>query len=34
MFADPRMADAGEMPFDSKRVILGGFEPVLTYRKE
>jgi len=23
----------GEMPFDSKRMILGGFEPILTYRK-
>ena len=33
MFADPRMADMGEMPFDSKRMILGGFEPILTYRK-
>jgi len=34
MFADPRMANSGEMPFDGKRMILGGFEPILTYRKE
>jgi uncharacterized protein YbaA (DUF1428 family) len=34
MFADPRMADVGEMPFDGKRMILGGFEPILAYRKD
>jgi len=34
MFADPRMAAMGEMPFDGKRIILGGFEPILTYRKD
>lgn len=33
MFADPRMADVGGMPFDGKRMILGGFEPLLTYHK-
>ena len=33
MFADQRMVEIGEMPFDSKRMILGGFEPILTYRK-
>ena len=33
MFADPRMAELGEMPFDGKRMILGGFEPILTYRR-
>jgi len=33
MFADPRMAQLGEMPFDGKRMILGGFEPILTYRR-
>ena len=33
MFADPRMATIGEMPFDGKRMILGGFEPILAYRK-
>ena len=32
MFADQRMLNVGEMPFDSKRMILGGFEPILTYR--
>lgn len=31
--ADPRMAELGEMPFDGKHMIMGGFEPVLTYRK-
>jgi len=34
MIADPRMAEIGEMPFDCKRMILGGFEPILTYRKD
>jgi uncharacterized protein YbaA (DUF1428 family) len=34
MFSDPRMAEIGEMPFDGKRMILGGFEPILSYRKE
>jgi len=34
MFADPRMAEMGEMPFDGKRMILGGFEPIATYRKD
>jgi len=33
MFADPRMAAVGEMPFDGKRMIMGSFEPILTYRK-
>ena len=33
MFTDQRMVEIGEMPFDSKRIILGGFEPILTYRK-
>ncbi|MBZ4690800.1 DUF1428 domain-containing protein [Cereibacter changlensis] len=26
---DPRMQEAGEMPFDGKRMIYGGFETVL-----
>ena len=26
---DPRMAQAGEMPFDGKRMIYGGFAPVV-----
>jgi uncharacterized protein YbaA (DUF1428 family) len=34
MFVDPRMADIGEMPVDGRRMILGGFEPVFTYRKD
>ena len=34
MFTDPRVADVGELPFDGKRMILGGFEPILSYRKE
>lgn len=34
MFKDPRMNDIGEMPFDGKRMIMGGFEPILSYRKE
>jgi uncharacterized protein YbaA (DUF1428 family) len=33
MWADPRMEEIGEMPLDSKRMILGGFEPVLAYHK-
>jgi uncharacterized protein YbaA (DUF1428 family) len=33
MFADPRMDALGEMPFDGKRMILGSFEPILTYHK-
>jgi uncharacterized protein YbaA (DUF1428 family) len=27
---DPRMADAGDMPFDGKRMIFGGFAPVIS----
>lgn len=34
MFTDPRMDEMGEMPFDGKRMILGGFEPIFTYRKD
>jgi len=33
MFDDPRMAAMGDMPFDGKRMILGGFEPIVAYRK-
>lgn len=33
MFTDARLADIGEMPFDGTRMILGGFEPILSYRK-
>lgn len=28
MMSDPRMAELGEMPFDGKRMIFGGFVPV------
>ena len=31
MFSDPRMAEAGEMPFDGKRMIFGDFKPILRY---
>ena len=34
MFADTRISDIGEMPFDGKHMILGGFEPILTYRRD
>ena len=27
MMADPRMEQIPEMPFDGKRMILGGFDP-------
>jgi uncharacterized protein YbaA (DUF1428 family) len=27
---DPRMANAGDMPFDGKRMIFGGFVPVVS----
>lgn len=33
MYADPRMAKVGNMSFDGKRMILGGFEPILSYRR-
>ena len=33
MFADQRMAEVGEMPFDGNRMILGVFEPILMRRK-
>ena len=29
MMADPRMEALGEMPFDGKRMIYGGFTPIL-----
>ncbi len=34
MYNDPRMLDIGEMPFDGKYMIMGGFEPLLSFRKE
>ena len=33
MFTDPRIEKVGKMPFDGKRMILGGFEPILAYRR-
>jgi len=32
MMSDPRMAEIGEMPFDGKRMIFGGFEPMVDTR--
>ena len=29
VMADPRMQPGSEMPFDGKRLIYGGFEPIL-----
>ena len=29
MESDPRMAELAEMPFDGKRMIFGGFDPIL-----
>ena len=29
VMADPRMQPTGDMPFDMKRLIFGGFEPIL-----
>lgn len=29
MMSDPRMAALGEMPFDGKRMIFGGFSPIV-----
>jgi uncharacterized protein YbaA (DUF1428 family) len=34
MWVDPRMLAIEEMPIDSKRMILGGFEPIFSYRKD
>lgn len=34
IFADQRMIDIKELPFDGKRMILGGFAPLLTYRRK
>ena len=33
MMTDQRMAKVGKMPFDGKRMIFGGFKPILTWRK-
>ena len=29
MHSDPRMKEMGEMPFDGKRMIFGGFAPIV-----
>ena len=35
MMTDPRMKDFGEqMPFDGKRMIYGGFEPIVTFGRK
>ena len=34
MFVDPRVEDMGLLPIDGERMILGGFEPLLTYHKD
>jgi len=34
MMSDPRMAEfSGEMPFDGKRMVYGGFEPIVNQGK-
>lgn len=33
MFEDPRMSEFQDMPFDGKRMIMGDFKPILTYRR-
>ena len=33
MFADPRMAEMTDMPFDGKRMIMGAFEPIVVFRR-
>jgi uncharacterized protein YbaA (DUF1428 family) len=30
---DPRLKDMSEMPFDGKRMIFGGFAPILDEKK-
>lgn len=34
VFADKRMAEISEMPFDGKRMIMDGFERILRFIKE
>ena len=34
MMTDPRMQDFGEMPFDGKRMVIGGFEPIFSFGRE
>jgi uncharacterized protein YbaA (DUF1428 family) len=33
MYEDSRFTEMGEMPFNGKHMILGGFEPLHTYHK-
>ena len=33
MMEDSRMKNFGTIPFDGKRMIMGGFEPILSYHK-
>lgn len=33
MFADERMKNIGEMPMDGKRIIMGGFEPIVSFHR-
>lgn len=33
MMADERMAAFGEMPFDGKRMVFGGFDPIVELEK-
>ncbi|NKB97606.1 MAG: DUF1428 family protein [Pseudomonadales bacterium] len=34
MWEDPRWDNLGESPVDAKRMVMGGFEPIVAYRKE
>lgn len=34
MMDDPRFKDLGDMPFDGKRMIFGGFAPIFDTEKE
>lgn len=34
MMSDPRLEAMGEMPFDGKRMVLGGFEPIIQYKRQ
>lgn len=31
MMSDPRMEELGDMPFDGKRMVMGGFEPMVVH---
>ncbi len=34
IYADPRVTEIGLFPVDSKRMVLGGFEPIYTYQRD